>query len=96
MGTILNRTKAVEILVQLPECKPKDMRYILPIACRHGNLALTKALLEKCPKERFLRDLRSEYVIRSPLWVAVKKGNAKLVETVLPYLPPELVVGGEW
>jgi len=86
MGTILNRTKAVERLVQLPECKAKDIGFVLPIACRHGNLTLAKILLEKFPKELFTRDN-----IKSPLLVAVKRGNAKLVETVLRYLPTELV-----
>ena len=90
MAVTLNRTKAVERLIELPQCKPYDLNQVLPIVCRHGHLRLAKTLLDKCPKAHFTRPL-----IKSPLWVAVKKGNAKLVDTILPYLPRKLIVAAK-
>jgi len=79
----LNRTKAVEIIIQLPQSKTDHIVKLLPVVFRHGNVGLATTLLEKC---QFWWPTDDSEPVRLALRVAVKKGNAALVDVILPIL----------
>jgi len=76
------------MLLLAPNCDHSHITHLLPIVCRHGNLELVTLLLNMCQARCYL-DFAA-IIIKSPLWVAVKKGNAQIIKAVMGYLPQEL------
>jgi hypothetical protein len=71
---------AVEMLAQLPDCTEDAISEVLPIACRKGNTRLAKMALEWHGGQIGQRE------IAPVLFKAIKQGDAKMVDTLIPYV----------
>jgi len=76
------------MLIKLPYCMSDHIFEVLPTVCRNGNVRLATLLLRKsCELDESLC-CPSDKMLKASLRVAAKKGNAPLVDAILPFLLP--------